>query len=831
MHTDYTDNISSDRPAIVRMFDEAAGRQTAIAIPADPHGIGLQVSVNAPFSGIRIGFPTWGRVGIYCTLSLYRWQRDYATTVAGDELIRLPVADIADCALRDIPFGRQFAPGTYLFLLHRAGGEDQETPGVWNYPSHISYGQFYVSGKKSDGELQAWLMFDSTPTIPFGSMESLYTNAASALEKDDTVSAYRQLLADLATFPTSFRIGNTSYHGFGEDFIEVARQVSTTALSETTTIRLSFRNSLEIRLVCTLYPAYAAYEWTLYFTNTGDEDSPVLSEINGCDYTVPAGNPHLRGIYGDGGFDGVANMPYDINISGMKLEINNETGRSTYNRFPYFQLSHGSGGVFFAVGWPGQWRAGFEAWNGTVRLYDGQVSLNTFLRPGQTIRTPLSCFLFYSGTDHRRATNLWRRFYIDCNMRHPNGKSFAPAVAATTSWMYSEMVGATEQNQIAAIKTYREQGIPLDYFWMDAGWYYKTGTQSLDVWLPTGTWYVDESRFPTKFRSVSEYAHRVGTKTILWFEPEVVRLDPSLFGETSVRAEWLLPQSATKLVDYGNSEARQWLLNRVCTVLEEGDIDIYRQDYGVANPAAEWRVNDPTGQVGITENLYVQGYLWFLDGIIQRFPDMMIDACAAGGGRNDLETMRRAVPLHKSDSAYSEHDIKQSMNASLFAWLPYFGSVVNGPDTCGTVDRYALRSSFCSFPVLEYDLNAPDLDWETARACVKEWEGIKDFYYADYYLLTDWNRSDSQWTAWEFFDPVQGAGFFQSFRPARSDCDHLTVKLYGLRNSASYRLTDTEGRSDVVISGFDLKANGYTVRLPEAYSSAVVMIREVTASS
>ena len=822
----YLDNIMSDEAIVIPMYVDGTIGPSAIEIPKNEKGIGLHAGVNAPFSGIRIGFPAWGRRNTYCTLSVYRWQTDYKTTTEADPLLSIQVTDIVDCAHRDIPFGTQLAPGEYLFLLHSGGGPDG-APGLWNYPSDVSGGQLYNRGRAGKGELQFWIHFDKTPVIPFGSMDNLYTNEASVTEKASTEAAYRALLTNLASFPTSFRIGDTEYHGFGKDFKELDRVVETTDISETTTIRFSYGDTLELRLVSTLYPAYAAYEWTVYFTNVGTENSPTISEINGCDYTIQATNPHLRGIYGDGGYDSMPNMPYDINISGMNLEINNETGRSTYGRFPYFQLTHNSGGMFFAVGWPGQWRAGFDSWNGSLRIYDGQMKLDTYLRPGQTIRTPLSSFLFYNGNDTDRATNLWRNFYIDCNMRKPGGETFEPAVAAVTSWMYGEMVGANEANQIDAIKTYHDNGIALDYFWMDAGWYYKTGTQSLDVWLPTGTWYVDESRFPTKFKAISDYAHSKGTKTILWFEPEVVRLDPALFGETSVRKEWLLPKSGTKLVDYGNPEAREWLLNRVCTILEEGDIDLYRQDYGVGYPASEWQANDPAGQTGITENLYVQGYLWFLDGIIARFPDMMIDACAAGGGRNDLETMRRAVPLHKSDGAYSEHDIKQSMNASLFAWLPYFGTVVDGPATCNRVDRYGLRSSFCSFPVLEYNLNSSELDWQTAKACVDEWEQIKGFYDDDYYLLSEWNRSDKEWTAWEFYDPASGKGFFEVFRPANATDSSFTVKLKGLKNSASYKLTDTEGRFEVTVSGSELKKAGYTITLAEAYSSAVVLIEEV----
>ena len=433
-------------------------------------------------------------------------------------------------------------------------------------------------------------------------------------------------MKSMSKFPVSFRVGETAYNGFGRDFTELGRTLENTDTSETTTVRFLYKDSIEIKLICTLYPYHAAYEWTVYFTNIGIENSPAISEINGCNYTLTAANPHLSGILGDGGYDNQANTPYDMNISGMELVINNETGRATYNRFPYFKLKWNGGGAFFAVGWPGQWRAGFSSTGDQLTVTDGQVKLNTYLKPGQTIRTPLSTFVFYEGDDSNRETNLWRNFFIACNMRKIDGGNFSPATAAASSSTYEEMFRATDANQIAAIKKYHANGVKLGYWWMDAGWYYKTGTQSLDQnWLPTGTWYVDESRFPSKFRDVSDYAHSVGTKTILWFEPEVVRLPVGQLGATSVKKEWLLPKSSTKLVNYGNPEAREWLLERVCTVLKEGNIDLYRQDYGVAYPASEWQANDPRGQAGITENLYVQGYLWFFDSLIARFPNMMID--------------------------------------------------------------------------------------------------------------------------------------------------------------------------------------------------------------
>lgn len=809
------DNIRLDDPAYVMAF------QDPTVTPVKINKTGLQLHLNAPFSALTIGFPAWGVPDTFCTLSIYEWKGTYSATVAEKALLSVEVRDIVDCAFTRIELGRSMPAGNYLILLHDPGSKSNGGgPGIWNFQSNITAGQLYQDGKPIDGEMQLWVQFDKTPIKPFGLPDTTGSVAATRTEKEKAVRQFRTLMKSMSKFPVSFRVGDTAYNGFGRDFTELGRTLENTDTSETTTVRFLYKDSIEIKLICTLYPYHAAYEWTVYFTNIGNENSPAISEINGCNYTLTAANPHLSGILGDGGYDNQANTPYDMNISGMELVINNETGRATYNRFPYFKLKWNGGGAFFAVGWPGQWRAGFSSTGDQLTVTDGQVKLNTYLKPGQTIRTPLSTFVFYEGDDSNRETNLWRNFFIACNMRKIDGGNFSPATAAASSSTYEEMFRATDANQIAAIKKYHANGVKLGYWWMDAGWYYKTGTQSLDQnWLPTGTWYVDESRFPSKFRDVSDYAHSVGTKTILWFEPEVVRLPVGQLGATSVKKEWLLPKSSTKLVNYGNPEAREWLLERVCTVLKEGNIDLYRQDYGVAYPASEWQANDPRGQAGITENLYVQGYLWFFDSLIARFPNMMIDACAAGGGRNDLETMRRAVPLHKSDSGYHDPEIKMSMNTALFSWFPYFGTYAIG-------DEYGLRASFSSMPVLNYNVVASNVDWKLIEKCVNEWEQVKEFYYSDYYLLTEWNVSDEEWNAWEFFDPDKGAGFFQAFRPKNSGDESLNVRLHGLRPTATYRLTDTDGRIDVTVTGAELMGKGFSVRLP-AYSSAVVLIREV----
>ena len=86
-----------------------------------------------------------------------------------------------------------------------------------------------------------------------------------------------------------------------------------------------------------------------------------------------------------------------------------------------------------------------------------------------------------------------------------------------------------------------------------------------------------------------------------------------------------------------------------------------------------WRGADAPDRQGITEIRHVTNLLAYWDELRRRHPDMLIDECASGGRRNDLEMMRRAVPLWRSDKTM-EPIGQQSMTYGLSMWIPYFGT-------------------------------------------------------------------------------------------------------------------------------------------------------------
>ena len=125
------------------------------------------------------------------------------------------------------------------------------------------------------------------------------------------------------------------------------------------------------------------------------------------------------------------------------------------------------------------------------------------------------------------------------------------------------------------------------------------------------------------------------------------------------------------LLDLSDEDCRSMLTELVSGLIDQYEIGIYREDFNIS-PLDFWQIDDPDERKGATENHYLQGHLAFWDELLDRHPGLMIDSCASGGRRNDLETMRRSVPLHYSDYGYGLHPVKVDFQRTLFEWLPYF---------------------------------------------------------------------------------------------------------------------------------------------------------------
>jgi alpha-galactosidase len=385
------------------------------------------------------------------------------------------------------------------------------------------------------------------------------------------------------------------------------------------------------------------------------------------------------------------------------------------------------------------------------------------------------------------------------------------------------MIKANESNQIMFIDRYLEEGIKLDYWWMDAGWYVHHG----GGWPRVGTWEVDTARFPKGLRPISDYAHSKGLKILVWFEPERVAAGTWL---AENHPEWVLGGAKGGLLNLGNDAARQWLTEHADQLVNEQGIDLYRQDFNM-DPLNHWRGADAPDRQGITEIKHVTGYLAYWDELRRRHPNMLIDSCASGGRRNDVETMRRAVPLWRSDYAY-EATGHQCMMYGLSLWLPFHGTgtvFTRNASYYGSghtpVEPYAFWSNAGQSTGFGIDIRLKDLDYDAIRRLIGQWRQIAPNYYGDFYPLTPWTRDDTVWMAWQFDRPETGEGMIQVFRRHNSFYVSAHLKLFGLDAQASYAVTNLDTGAQEQHSGRELLDDGLAVAMPARPSVAVLTYR------
>lgn len=605
------------------------------------------------------------------------------------------------------------------------------------------------------------------------------------------------------------------------------------------------KSGLSVRCVAVKYGDFPAIEWTPYFKNSGTTATPMIADIRALDATFERATPgefvvnHAKGSPAQ-----PSSYEPRTTVLGKrerKLQLATFGGRSSNSTMPYWKVSWGGAGAVFAVGWPGQWTAAFDSvGNNALRVRAGQELTHFKLQPGEEVRAPLIAVLFWQRDDFR-AHNLWRRWMVAHNLPRVNGEILQPLLVANSSHQYNEMLNANEQNQIEMIDRYVEEKLPLRYWWMDAGWYVNDGK-----WVNTGTWEIDRKRFPNGFRPITDHGRANGAKSIVWFEPERVTTNSWLFEN---HPEWCLApadlppslayQGEWRLLDLGNDDARNWLVGHVDGMIKKEGIDLYRQDFNM-DPVFFWRANDAPDRQGIREIRHVTGYLAYWDELVRRNPGLRIDSCASGGRRNDLETMRRAVPLLRDDYLF-EPSGQQNHTYGLSFWLPFHGTGTRftnksaGPANTvdgrplqeqAKFDPYLFRSQMVPCLNACWDLRRRDFDYDELRRAVAQFERVSPSFLGDFYPLTPYNSGNDGFMAWQYNLPESGEGVVQVFRREESPVVSAKFKLHGLDASAHYKVENLDGGKQTM-TGRELMEQGLQADTAEQPAALVFAYKRI----
>ncbi len=599
-----------------------------------------------------------------------------------------------------------------------------------------------------------------------------------------------------------------------------------------------------LRMICSLrvYPDMPICSWRFAIENISDKPSPILHHVNSLAIQLPSAHSTqqfiqlLRGrgsFHAGCSFDSDADhlsfwgpdnfkesyLPVQEWLTGDDCrEFGAVKGRCSDPWMPYFNVKlPNKGGMVFAIGWAGQWKARVNL----SSVEAGHGYLNARLMPGEKIDLPSVYMVRYAGQDMLRGNNLLRRFIYEKIAPRINGQ------VATTPISVMAWGGIDEKGHLDRIQLLKDKQLSFDTYWIDAGWY-AAGTDSEHGpgWSENvGNWRFYPETFPHGTKPISDAAHKIGAKFLLWVEPERAINGTML---TKEHPDWFLGKrepNVSLLMNLGDPDACNWCIEYISELIRQHGVDIYREDFNI-DPLDYWRSHDADDRQGITEIHAVAGLYRFWGEIRKRFPHVLIDNCSSGGRRLDIELLRHSIPLWTNDMQCFpgfNPEYAQASISGLSLWLPMFA---NGTQSHEGGDTYNFRSGINAGVNVHLFYQRPwwpvpetyPYDWLRTR--INELKNIRASMTGDFYpLIEEISLSDKIWSASQYDRPDLGCGAVLAFRRKACVYSSAVLCLRNLIPDAIYQIDSYDNGKSWSATGRELMDSGLSVEISTPRSS------------
>jgi len=493
-------------------------------------------------------------------------------------------------------------------------------------------------------------------------------------------------------------------------------------------------------------------------------------------------------------------QPYQAPLKpGERNEFAPMWGKSSMDVMPFFNLEFGGGGVITAIGWSGRWRASADRQkDGKVILQAGLQALHLKLHPGESIRGPRILQLYWFGKDPHRSYNLFRSTMFAHIMPRVDGSLVTPPIVHLGTSLY-EWNDATEKSVLSHVESIK--GLGFEMFWLDAFWTKEGFPKGMGNYGFPIERAEPHDRFPGGLKPIGDAVHREGMQFLVWFEPERVYKGSYIFNE---HPEWVVQPEVvctncvtdTKnsyLFNLGIPEAREYMTRYLLAAIKAYGMDSLRIDYNIG-PKVYWEELDKkdSGRVGVGEIRYVEGFYRMWDDIRTAYPQLLIDNCASGGMRIDLETSARSLPLWRTDATIDplgRLDFNQSaiqnqvMTAGLSRYVPFSTSGEMGSTP------YLFRSGFNAGIAFGEDVRPAGYPRGQLNQAIAEGKRIRKYFFGNFYPLTEVSASREAWSVIQYHRPEEQGGMILAFRRHESGYESYDAAMQEIDPAAKYELT------------------------------------------
>lgn len=496
-----------------------------------------------------------------------------------------------------------------------------------------------------------------------GALRSLYWGAAlcdaeALCELRDGITSAARPVPTPYEYPT----------GEGFDYSEPCLRVRFADGSQTVRLRVADRTVTNDTLTVTLREEQYPLKVRLVYRTWGDlplvgrsaeivneGGSPVtLESALSASFFAGRGRP-VRLTHLSGAWSSEYRPQREMLTQGRTvLEASYLTEAACY-QVPFFALDENASATEFA----GEVRFGALSWSGDFRItaekrtegivtVAGGVNPETAripLAPGQSFETPVFTAGFAAGGFARMSEILydWQLDWLLPRGRRTD-KAHAERPIIYNSW-YPYTFDVNEENLLALVPKAKAVGAEL--FVIDDGWM----PGRTDECKGLGDWVVDAARFPHGLGCIAGACHKAGMLFGLWVEPEMCNPDSDIY---RAHPDWIVRDPGRThslkreqcILDFSRDEIRDWAIGWLSSLIEDAGLDYLKWDMNrtASELPAGWR--ESGAAVKYIQNVYA---VW--ERLNARFPDLLLENCASGGGRADFGMVPYSDRVNRSDNA------------------------------------------------------------------------------------------------------------------------------------------------------------------------------------
>lgn len=490
--------------------------------------------------------------------------------------------------------------------------------------------------------------------------------------------------------------------------------------------------------------------------------------------------------------------------------VESRRGHSSHNQNPFValkrpQTTETSGEVLgFCLVYSGnfQIQAEVDTYD-TVRMMAGihPAGFDWKLEPNESFQTPEAVMVYsdqglngMSQTYHRLfGRRLARGYWRD-----------RPRPILINNWE-ATYFDFTEERLVEIASKAKECGVEL--FVLDDGWFGERCSDHAGL----GDWVANPDRLPNGVPGIAQKIEDLGMNFGIWIEPEMINEDSDLYRS---HPDWVLDTPDRHrchgryqyVLDFSRKEVVDYIYKMLEKIFSEAKVSYVKWDM---NRSITECFSDalPADRQGEVFHRYILGVYDLYERLTGRFPHILFESCASGGGRFDAGMLYYAPQAWTSDDTDAVERLKIQYGSTFCYPVSSIGSHVSVVPNHQLFRNTPLhtRANVAYFGTFGYELDLNKLPEEEIEEVKEQIRFMKEYrellqYGMFYRLRSPFEGVETVWMVVSEDKKTAIVGYYRVLNRVNGPYDR--VRLQGLHPDYVYKnvLNQTENYGDELMN-------------------------------